>query len=245
MPEITDTERIPPLTQAASTDGSSLNGHGPDEAIEPIHERTRRRSVLAAIGRWSMALSLFLSIAAPLLAFSLVGAVVWQARTDEAGSAQAIVVLGAAQYNGRPSNVLQARLDHALTLYQEGLAPVIVVTGGRAPGDGFSEAEASRDYLMRQGVPESAILMEDVGRDTWQSMQGVDAVLAAAGIDRILIVSDGFHLLRGKVMARELGFAARGSAAPDSPIEPWSAQEFGYVVRETAGILAFIPKLVG
>jgi uncharacterized SAM-binding protein YcdF (DUF218 family) len=191
-----------------------------------------------------MALSLFLAVAAPVLVLSVAGAVLWQARTDEARPVEAIVVLGAAQYNGRPSNVLQARLDHALTLYADGIAPVIVVTGGRAPGDAFTEAEASRDYLMRQGVPESAILMEDVGRDTWQSLQGVQDVLEKRGIEQILLVSDGFHLLRGKLMARELGFTAYGSAAPESPIEPWSAQELGYVVRETAGILAFLPRMV-
>jgi uncharacterized SAM-binding protein YcdF (DUF218 family) len=191
-----------------------------------------------------MALSLFLAVAAPVLVLSVAGAVLWQARTDEARPVEAIVVLGAAQYNGQPSNVLQARLDHALTLHADGIAPVIVVTGGRAPGDAFTEAEASRDYLMRQGVPEPAILMEDVGRDTWQSLQGVQNVLEERGIEQILLVSDGFHLLRGKLMARELGFSANGSAAPESPIEPWSAQELGYVVRETAGILAFLPRMV-
>ncbi len=191
-----------------------------------------------------MALSLFLIIAAPLLILSVAAAVVWQARTDEARPAEAIVVLGAAQYNGRPSNVLQARLDHAVTLYEAGTAPLVVVTGGRAPGDAYTEAEASRDYLASEGVPEAAILMENAGRDTWQSMQGVEAVLAERSVQRILLVSDGFHLLRGKLMARELGFTAYGSPAPDSPIEPWSAQEFGYVVRETAGILAFLPELI-
>jgi uncharacterized SAM-binding protein YcdF (DUF218 family) len=206
--------------------------------------RKRRRSVLGEIGRWFMALSLFLAIAAPLLVLSVAIAVVWQARTDEARPVEAIVVLGAAQYNGRPSNVLQARLDHALTLFESGTAPLIVVTGGRAPGDAFTEAEASRDFLLSAGVPEAAILMEEVGRDTWQSLRGVERVLADSGIERILIVSDGFHLLRGKLMARELGFTAYGSAAPESPIEPWSAEEMGYVVRETAGILAYLPKML-
>lgn len=200
--------------------------------------------MLAEIGRWFRAVLLLVVVAAPLLVLSVAVAVLWQARTDEARPVDAIVVLGAAQFNGRPSNVLEGRLDHALQLYERGYAPTIVVTGGMAPGDAFTEAEASRDYLMGEGVPESAILLENVGRDTWQSLQGVDRVLAGTGIDRILLVSDGFHLLRAKLMARELGFRSFGSPAAESPIEPWSSGEFGHVVRETAAILAFLPKML-
>jgi len=178
-----------------------------------------------------------------LMPFLIAGAVFWQARTDETRPVDAIVVLGAAQYNGRPSNVLSARLDHAIDLYERGFAPTIVVTGGKAEGDTYTEAESGSIYLQERGVPQSAILMESEGRDTWMSMQGVANVLEGTGIDRILLVSDGFHLLRSELMARELGLDAFSSAAPGSPIRPWSGAEFAYVIRETGGIMAFAPNV--
>lgn len=192
--------------------------------------------------RWIMPLLLFVVLAIPLLLASLVGTIYWQARTDEATTADAIVVLGAAQWNGRPSDVLQARLDHVTNLYERGLAPLIVVTGGRAEADEFTEAEASRTYLVERGVPESSILMEDRSRDTWASIDGVRNLLAGTDVHSLLIVSDGFHLFRAELMARHAGFEVYSSPAPDSPIEPWSATEFSYVIRETAGVLAFLPQ---
>ncbi len=173
------------------------------------------------------------------------GAVLWEARNGEAQAADAIVVLGAAQYNGRPSEVFQARLDQALTLYQEGYAPLIVLTGGKQPGDTYTEAETGAQYLLDRGVPQSAIRWENEGRDTWQSMRGVADVLEGSGVESLLIVSDGFHLLRSELMARELGFTAHGSASAGSPIDPWSGAEFSYVIRETGGIIAFVPTMVG
>ncbi len=240
MPRLSDTQPLhPPIPPESNV--PVLTQHQLDDNRR---DKLRRRSRFAEIGRWFMAVSKFLIIGAPLLALSIAAAVLWQARTDEARSVDAIVVLGAAQFNGRPSNVLESRLDHAMMLYEQGYAPLIVVTGGSAPGDAFTEAEASRDYLMQSGVPESSILMENEGRDTWRSLQGVDRVLAATSIERLLLVSDGFHLLRAKLMARELGYDAFVSAAPESPIRPWSAAEFGYVVRETGGILAFLPIML-
>jgi uncharacterized SAM-binding protein YcdF (DUF218 family) len=178
-------------------------------------------------------------LAPPFLAGSLLVAVYWQARTDESRAVEAIVVLGAAQYNGRPSPVLRARLDRALAVWEAGLAPFVVVTGGRLAGDAFTEAEAGRDYLIEHGVPEAAILLENEARDSWESMQGVAGLLEARSLSRVLLVSDGFHLLRVKIMARNLGLTVYGTAAGDSPIRPWSANEFGYVVREVAGIAVF------
>lgn len=179
-----------------------------------------------------------------LIPLLIAGAVIWQARTDEARPVDAIVVLGAAQYNGRPSNVLSARLDHALDLYERGFAPRIVVTGGKAEGDAYTEAESGYMYLQEQGVPGSAILMESEGRDTWTSLQGVADVLRDTNVQRILLVSDGFHLLRSELMARELGLEAYSSAAPDSPIRRWSGAELVYVIRETGGIVVFAPKML-
>jgi uncharacterized SAM-binding protein YcdF (DUF218 family) len=191
-----------------------------------------------------MPLIVFVILAIPLLIGSLAGAIYLQARTDEAVRSDAIVVLGAAQWNGRPSDVLEARLVQALKLYDEGYAPLIVVTGGKQAGDAFTEAESSRNYLVDHGVPESAIVMEDESRDTWASIQGVDSVLEGRNVDSLLIVSDGFHLFRAEMMARHLGYEVHSSAATGSPIEPWSSTEFSYVVRETGGVIAFLPKLL-
>jgi uncharacterized SAM-binding protein YcdF (DUF218 family) len=120
------------------------------------------------------------------------------------------------------------------------LAPYIVVTGGKQPGDVYTEAEASQMYLAENGVPESAILMETEGRDSWQSMQGAAEALRQIGAERILLVSDGFHLFRLKVMARELGFTPIGRGADDSPIRPNSGNELNYIVRETAATTLFL-----
>lgn len=185
---------------------------------------------------------IFAVIAPPLLGLALIGAIYWQARSDEARPVEAIVVLGAAQYNGRPTSVLRARLDQALALYDRNLAPVMVVTGGKQEGDVTTEAEASRDYLVEHGVPRSAILMENEGRDTWQSLQGVATMLKPRDLTRVLLVSDGFHLLRSKKMARDLGLKPVASAAPDSPILPNTTREFGFVIREAVAITVYVAK---
>ena len=176
----------------------------------------------------------------PLLGVALVATIYRQARTDEARPVQAIIVLGAAQYNGRPTSVLRARLDHAYALWERGLSPVIVLTGGRQPGDMTTEAEAGRDYLIGRGVPESALLVENEGRDTWESMRGVATVLEPLDITRVLLVSDGFHLLRSERMARDLGLEAYSSAAPGSPIRPNTGREFGFVVPEAVALAAHV-----
>ena len=171
----------------------------------------------------------------------LMAAIYIQARNDEARQVDAIVVMGAAQYNGRPSEVLSARLDHALHLYDQGYAPLIIVTGGNMPGDVYTEAEVSEQYLLDRGVPQQAILMENEGRDTWDSMQGVAEVAEGRDIDSVLIVSDGFHLFRSERMANKVGFDSYSSAAPDSPIRPGSGNEFSYIIRETGAVIVQMP----
>jgi uncharacterized SAM-binding protein YcdF (DUF218 family) len=237
-----DTERLPPHSNPAAEPAAFVPPDSYAGVASPLPD-VRAAKGRSRRGAWLRSVMLTIVLALPLVLLLIAGAVIWQARTDEARAADAIVVLGAAQYNGRPSNVLSARLDHALDLYEQGLAPRIVVTGGRAEGDAYSEAESGLMYLEERGVPGSAILMETQGRDTWTSMQGVADVLENTDAHRILIVSDGFHLLRTELMARELGFEAYSSAAPDSPIRPWSAQELAYVVRETGGIVALMPTL--
>lgn len=132
---------------------------------------------------------------------------VWQqSRNDETHSADAIVVLGAAQYDGEPSPVFQARLDHAAYLYEEQLSPMVIVTGGKKPGDRFTEAEAGHMYLEEQGIPAENILEEEQGRTTWQSLKEVRSIAQETDVDSVLLVSDPLHSERIKRMASDLGF---------------------------------------
>ncbi|HEY7035037.1 MAG TPA: YdcF family protein [Thermomicrobiales bacterium] len=205
-----------------------------------VGRRLRHRSLRSEAKRWAVVLAIWLPLTVALLLGSLVAAIYWQARSDQTRPVDAVVVLGAAQYDGRPTPVLQARLDEVLKVYKAGAAQWIVVTGGRQEGDRFTEAEASRNYLVAHGVPERAILLENQGRSSWQSMQGAGRILDGKGAKRILLVSDGFHLFRLKLMARHLGFTAYGAPATDSPIRRDSSLEFDYVVREAGGVIDFV-----
>src|SRR6185436_7043659 len=124
-----------------------------------------------------------------------VSAVVMWSKRDEARPAQAIVVLGAAQYAGKPSPVLRARLDHALELWNRHLASLLILTGGTGAGDTTSEAAVGRNYARKHGVPDSAILEENAGRTTSESMRAVAGMLEARGLQSALLVSDPFHML--------------------------------------------------
>ena len=144
--------------------------------------------------------------------------VVQAGREHSADRADVIVVLGAAQYDGRPSPQLTARLDHVVTLWNEGVAPVVMVTGGKLPGDRFTEAEASRRYLVGRGVPEAAIMMEDAGRTTYESLGVAAEQLLVSGLDEVVLVSDSFHLKRSELIAAGAGLDAHGSATPSSVV---------------------------
>ena len=185
-------------------------------------------------------------VAGVLAAILLYGAVtfiqVWLAsRRDEAHKAQAIVVFGAAQYNGRPSAVLRARLDHAVDLYRRHVAPYIVVTGGRQPGDKFTEATASADYLHTKGVPDNDILREVSGHTSWQSLASTAAFLKVRHIKNVILVSDPFHSLRIGGMAAELGLDASTSPTRTSPITGFDATQ--YMGRETLAVA--VGRIVG
>ncbi|HEX3392971.1 MAG TPA: YdcF family protein [Acidimicrobiales bacterium] len=160
---------------------------------------------------------------------------VWMAsRRDDARAAQAIVVLGAAQYNGRPSSVLRARLDHAADLWRRKLAPVIVVTGGRQTGDKFTEATASANYLISKGVPDEDLLREVSGQSSWQSLAATATFLGDRKITQVLLVSDPFHSYRIRAIADELGLDGRPSPTRTSPIG--GITEVRYLLRETAAV---------
>lgn len=165
---------------------------------------------------------------------------VWQvARTDDRGTADVVVVLGAAQYDGRPSSILQARLDHARRLYQQGIAPTVVTVGGRRTGDNFTEAQAGRRYLLDAGLPESAVVEVNSGSDTLTSLQ---AVATAAGEHRwhtAVIVSDPWHSLRARTMARDSGLTAYTSPTRRGPAVQTRETQARYIMRETAAMIYY------
>jgi uncharacterized SAM-binding protein YcdF (DUF218 family) len=184
--------------------------------------------------RWPLRIVL-LAVLAGFAYLAVTFVQVWQAsRRDEARQAQAVVVFGAAQYNGTPSPVLRARLDHAASLYKKGFADTVVVTGGAAPGDTTTEAAASARYLASKGVPDSAVLREVSGRTSWDSLASAAAFLKQRGVTRVLLVSDGFHALRVKAMADELGLTGFTSPTRTSPITGMS--KLPYFAKETVAV---------
>jgi len=200
-----------------------------------VRARPRRPGLLA----WTVRLV----TGAVLLGLLVVGGTafrVWQvARIDDKRAADAVVVLGAAQYDGDPSSIFAARLRHAQQLYEDGLAPRIVTTGGGRPGDLYTEAEAGRRYLLSRGVPADAVVAVGVGSDTLGSLQ---AVAARAERDRwssALIVSDPWHSLRARQMARDSGLAAWTSPTRTGPVVQTRETQVRYIVRETGALLYY------
>lgn len=165
-----------------------------------------------------------------LMSFAAV--LVWE-HNDQARPAGAIVVLGAAQYVGRPSPVLRARLDHAIALWRRDLAPIMIVTGGTGTGDTTSEAAVSQRYAMQHGVPRSQILLETEGRTTSQSMEGVTSLMKGRGRRDVLLVSDPFHMLRLTILARRHGLEPYASPTPTSPIAANRSERWKYALSES------------
>lgn len=176
---------------------------------------------------------------------ALVAAIlIWSAR-NSSESADAIVVLGAAQYSGRPSPVLRARLDHALSLWNAKRAPRVVFTGGRREGDLISEAAAGRRFALRRGVPPKAVLLEGSGRTSLASIHGAAVLLKTRGDSvkapmadrpRVLLVSDPFHMLRLDVLARLHGLTPLPSPTRTSPISAKRAIALEYILRESVAL---------
>jgi len=163
---------------------------------------------------------------------AVVVAVAVQAAHDQATGADAIAVLGAAQYNGRPSPVFRARLDHAATLYQRGLAPTVLVTGGVGAHDTLNEANVGRSYLVRLGIPDEAVIPLAGGHDTFSSIDQVRRWFDGRDSRRVLLVSDGFHMLRLQIIARRLGLTPYTSPAAGSPIHANVRRNTGYLFAE-------------
>lgn len=173
---------------------------------------------------------------AALLPFYAAWRVVGDAAVDDRRPTDAIVVLGAAQFNGKPSPVLAARLDHAGALYRRSVAPRIVTVGGKQRGDHYTEARAGMNYLVDHGVPATDVSAVGVGRDTQQSLRAVAAMAKREGWHDVTLVSDPAHMARAHAIAAKLGFSTHLSPTHKGD---GSALTRGYVTREIAGWLAF------
>jgi len=191
--------------------------------------------------KWALRATLVL-VAVGVGYLAVTFAQVWVAsRQDQARPVQAIVVLGAAQYNGVPSPDLKARLDHALDLWNRHLSDIIVVTGGKQPGDRVTEATAAADYLAAKGVPQPAILREVSGRNSWQSLESTAAFLMARKRTTVLLVSDPFHDKRIALIAGELGLKAYVSPTPSSPLG--TSAKLANFVKETGEVA--VGRIIG
>jgi len=165
-------------------------------------------------------------------AMSLIGVLFWEHR-DTARHASAIVVLGAAQYVGRPSPVLRARLDHAIDLWRRGLAPRIIFTGGFGDRDTTSEAAVGQRYAIEHGVPPSAIMIENAGRSTSESLQQVATLMEGEPTREVILVSDPFHMLRLSILARRFGLTPYTSPTRTSPISTNKREAWKYALAES------------
>ena len=196
------------------------------------------------MGRFARVVGLLVSISLTYGCIN-VAQVWWVGRSDQARAVDAIVVLGVAQYDGRPSPQLQARLDHALALWQEGLSPLVITTGGNQPGDRFTEAETSANYLMEGSadvaVPTDSIVQENTGSTTRESLIEVSKIMQARGLHSVLIVTDPYHSLRSRLIAQDLDLVAYVSPTRTSPLRGASA--VSRHVREALGVA--IAHLIG
>jgi uncharacterized SAM-binding protein YcdF (DUF218 family) len=207
------------VTSMCPVTGSRSISKGRDPVARPL------------LRRLSRAFSLILLAAVCIYTVALVTVLV-VSQQDQRRAVDAIVVLGAAQYNGRPSPVLRARLDHALRLYNEGYAPRIVVTGGVGRGDTTSEAIVGRHYLLARDVVPGDVVVQPQGRSTQASMTAVADWLEAEGLHSVLLVSDPFHMYRLRLEARRTNLEAYTSPTESSPISDNPVVELRYLAAE-------------
>ncbi len=156
-----------------------------------------------------------------------------QSTVEQARPADVIIVLGAAEYRGRPSPVLKARLDHALELYQKGLAPRILTTGGAGGDPDFTEGGVGRAYLVSKNVPSEAIIVEPEGETTAHSTAAIVEIMRRMGLNSCIVVSDGYHIFRAKRMLEARGLTDYGSPRPTSPRS--GLRQWGQYVRQAVG----------
>ena len=188
----------------------------------------RRRTLF-----WTAVIAVVLLAAAVV---TVVHAIVHDSRQQQLHPADAIVVFGAAEYDGRPSPVLRARLEHANELFRRGLAPVVITTGGSAADPTFSEGGVGRDYLMHRGVPESALIAETQASDTAESAERVAVIMRANHMRSCLAVSDAYHVFRIRKLLEHEGVQVFVAPRPDSrPKSVW--QRGTALLRESASYL--------
>ena len=193
------------------------------------------RRVIRSLGHLLLA-----TIVASLLTAAWATYRIWDVGNhDDRPRADAIVVLGAAQYNGRPSAILKSRLEHAIDLYDSGIARYLVVTGGKADGDATTEAASARSYAIGRGVPANAILSEDRGRTTLESLRGAAAILRDRGLQNAVFVSDRTHMLRVLRIARDEGITAYGSPTATSPSDSTLDDRVRSTIHELGGLTLY------
>lgn len=203
-------------------------------ATLPVRERPRTRRT-----SWSVRVVVGALVVAAFLVGGTAFRVWYVARADDRQPVDAVVVLGAAQYDGDPSSIFAARLRHAQALYDDGLAPRIVTTGGARDGDVYTEAGAGRRYLIDRGVPASAVIAVGEGTDTLGSLRAAAARAREDGWSSALVVSDPWHSLRARTMARDSGLEAWTSPTRRGPVVQTRETQARYIVRETAALLFY------
>lgn len=190
--------------------------------------------------RWTLRALLLIAAMLVLTPLVVAGRVWYAARQDSHPASDAIIVLGAAQYNGRPSPTLEWRLVHALKLYNKGVAPAIVTVGGKRPGDNYTEAVAGRRWLARHGVPERKLVAVSAGYDTLTSLEAVGRRYKQLKWHSGVIVTDPWHSLRSRTMAADNGIKAAVSPTRSGPSVQTRDTQFHYIVRETGGYLWYV-----
>lgn len=180
-------------------------------------------------------------VGAIVMATVIVGATAvrtWQvARIDDNTPADAIVVLGAAQYDGVPSSVFEARLEHAIKLFERGVAPMIITVGGKQVGDNYTEARAGKSYLAEAGVPVNNLIAVEYGSDTLESIEAVKSEMDTRGMQSAVLVSDPWHSLRTRTMARDQGIDAWTSPTRQGPAVFTRESQLHGITRETGALL--------
>jgi uncharacterized SAM-binding protein YcdF (DUF218 family) len=195
------------------------------EAVRPLQ---RRRTLLVV----ALAAAVLLWLAVTCVRIAR------EASRQEIHPADAIVVFGAAEYSGRPSPVYRARLDHAFDLFQQGVAPVVITTGGAAADPSYSEGGVGHDYLMRRGIPDSNLIAETQGSDTAQSAQRIGVIMRANHMHSCIAVSDAYHVFRIRKLLEHEGLLVYVSPRPDSrPHSHWQRTEA--ILREAASYLVW------
>lgn len=211
-------------------------------AAIPADDARPARSRAGRLRRWvrrSIAVAL-IGLFSLLAIFGVTAFRVWRvARMDQRAKVDAIVVLGAAQFDGRPSPVFTARLRQALELYEDGVAKRVVTVGGSRPGDRFTEAEAGARWLQVRKVPKSALIVVGEGSNTLESLTAAVSPLVQASVLSVVLVTDPWHSLRSRSIAQDLGFRTQVSPARSGPAVRTRATQARYIARESAGYLFY------